>query len=653
MQRPSARLTVHDRPVTWLGANFWSRTGGPLMWRSYDGEVIDAELRVLRDHGLTMTRSFFYWPDFMPAPDRLDEDMCARYADFLDRHHALGMTTVPTFLVGHMSGENWDPSWRGDRDLYGDVWLVARQAWFARETVRRFAAHPAVAGWLVSNEMPIYGREPGSTAQGTSALPAPRETVAAWAQLVVDAVRAGGGTQPVSLGDGAWGLENTGHDNGFRLRDTADLCDFLGPHVYRMEDDPVRQHYAAAWVCELTGTYRRPVILEEFGVSSDFASGPGAARYYRQTLHNSLLAGATGWIAWNNSDYDGLRGQDPYRHHAFEMHFGLTTSEGAPKPQLLELKEFARVLDEVDFPRCHRAPTDTALLVSSYLDTPYPFTRAEDRGYVQQTCRQAWVAARLADTPAAVVRESDGPLPSDVALWLVPSTKQLLSPTWYALEQRARDGATVYVSYSPGAHDEQRGPWYAHLNDLFGVRHQLDYGLLNPIEDDEITLTLTRPFGTLPEGARLTFRAAGARAFLPVAPDGAEVLAVDGHGRPALLLRPVGRGSVVFCTYPVEHMAAVTPRVNPESTATLYDALATHAGVHRPVAVGDPRVAVDRLAHDDGRTFVWLVSQAPDELTVKPAVTGGARLRDLTGGPADTVTLPPYGVRVLRLDTPR
>ena len=28
-------LLLDGRP--WLGANFWSRTGGPLMWRSYDG----------------------------------------------------------------------------------------------------------------------------------------------------------------------------------------------------------------------------------------------------------------------------------------------------------------------------------------------------------------------------------------------------------------------------------------------------------------------------------------------------------------------------------------------------------------------------------------------------------------------------------------
>ncbi len=639
LHRGSERLSVDGRPVTWLGANYWSRAGGPLMWRSYDGELISSELAVLREHGLTVTRSFYYWPDFMPTPDRVDEELCARFADFLDRHQALGMTTIPTFIVGHMSGENWDPAWRGDRDLYTDVWMVARQAWFAKEMVRRFKDHPAVSGWLVSNEMPIYGSP-------ATAIP---ESVSAWAETVVNAVHAAGAIQPVSLGDGAWGLENTGQDNGFRVRHSAEICDFLGPHVYRMEDDPVRQHHAAAWVCELSSTFGRPVILEEFGVSSDFASDANAAHYYRQALHNSLLAGATGWLAWNNTDYDDLQHQPPYLHHAFEMHFGLTDRHGKPKPQLRELHAFSRVLEQVDFGRCHRVPSDTALVVTSYFDTLYPFTRPEDRSSAQSTLRQAWVSARLADAPPALTRESDG-LADGARLYLVPSVKQLLSPTWYELEQRARDGATVYVSYSPGSHAEQRGPWYAHLNQLFGVQHQLEYGLVDPIEDDEIRFTLSREFGGLPAGAQLTFRAAGdasSRAFLPVLPTEAEVLATDAHGRPALLLRRVGSGSVVFCTYPLEQMAAGTPRVNPEATSTLYDALAIHAGVRRPVTVNDPRVAVDRLQHEDGRSFVWLVSQAREEVTVKPALPQGGALYGLDGKDADTVTLPPYGVEVL------
>ena len=138
VQRAFSTVTAGGTPVSWLGVNFWSRRGGPLMWAQYDGATVAEELTVLADHGLTMTRSFLYWPHFQPTPDTLDEEMLERFSDFLDRHSAVGLTTVPTFLVGHMSGENWDPSWRGDRDLYADVWLVGRQAWYVREFVKRF-----------------------------------------------------------------------------------------------------------------------------------------------------------------------------------------------------------------------------------------------------------------------------------------------------------------------------------------------------------------------------------------------------------------------------------------------------------------------------------------------------------------------------------
>lgn len=253
-------------------------------------------------------------------------------------------------------------------------------------------------------------------------------------------------------------------------------------------------------------------------------SGANAARHYRQVLHNSLLGGATGWIGWCSSDYDALTGQDPYRHHAFELHFGLTDSGGNPKPQLAEMKAFADTLRAVDIGRCQRAPADTALVVSSYLDTSYPFTAPQDSGYIHQTLRQAYVSARLADIPVALARESDG-IGGGARLYLVPSVKQLLAPTWPGLERLAGGGATVYVSYSAGTTEWHRGPSYGRLNAMFRVEHQLRAGLVDPIEDDTVTFTFERDFG-----------------------------------------------SVVLCTYPIEHMAAVTPRVNPEATSQLYSA---------------------------------------------------------------------------------
>lgn len=646
MRRNSAKVLVDGEPQVWLGANFWSRTGGPLMWRNYSPQVVRDELRVLHDHGLRQTRSFFYWPDFMPEPDRVDEEKVEHFADFLDAHHEVGMTSIPTFIVGHMSGDNWDPAWRDGRDLYADVWLVSRQAWFVQRMTERFAAHPAVAGWLISNEMPIYGRlrhEPK----------APTEQVTAWAQLMVQAVRAGGGHQPVSLGDGAWGIEVTGSDNGFSVRDTGALVDFVGPHVYRIDSDPVRQHLKAAFLCELSAMAGKPVVLEEFGLSSDQVSPENAAHYYRQTLNNSLLAGATGWIAWNNTDYDDLIAQGPYSHHPFEMHFGITDSAGNPKPPLHELDEFARTLSAVDFARCERPDAQAALVVTEYLERGYPFSQDDDRPLIFTSLEQAHVAAREADLPVGFTRERDGVDP-DCSLYLLPCVKQIQGPTWQRLRERVADGAVLYLSYTAGEVDHHRQPWIPYLDETFGVEKQITYGVVDQVVDEVVEMTFAADFGDIAAGEVLRFPVAGnehSRSYLPVRPRGAEVVATDAHGRPALLRYPTGKGEAVLCTYPIEHFAARTARVNPEDTHRLYSALARIAGIDRLVTVDDPRVFADALVHEDGRTFAWLVSQHDHEVTVTPTAPGRA-VHDLhTGEELAEVVLPAYGVRVVELRT--
>jgi len=137
-----------------------------------------------------------------------------------------------------------------------------------------------------------------------------------------------------------------------------------------------------------------------------------------------------------------------------------------------------------------------------------------------------------------------------------------------------------------------------------------------------------------------------------VRPDGAEVLATDGHDRPALLLRRTGAGSVILCTYPIEHMAALTTDVNPDAIPALYDALAIHAGVRRLVTVDDPRVAADVLVHEDGSQFAWLVSHAAEPVTIKPQLASGSRLCALDGAPSNgSVSLAPFGVGVFCIES--
>jgi endo-1,4-beta-mannosidase len=601
------------------------------MWLQYRPDVVRQELEVLAEHGCTVTRSFCYWPDFVPEPERLDEQAVEHFTDFLDAHAELGLETIPTFIVGHMSGENWDPPWRQGRDLYRDVWLVSQQAWFVGEIVGRFHQH-AVAGWLLSNEMPLYGGR------------ASTEEVTAWARILVQAARAAGATQPISIGDGAWGVEVSGEDNGYSLRSLAPLVDFFGPHVYPMEDDQVRQFLSPAFACELAGSLGKPVVLEEFGVSSDFAADDHAAAYYRQVLHTSLLAGARGWIAWNNCDFDDLRHQDPYRHHVFELHFGLTDGRGRPKPQLRVLRDFASLVAELAGNEWERVAGDAALVVPEHFERVLPFTEPAYRSDIRANLLQAYIAAREADLPIELVRERDG-LPGGARLYLAPCAKLITAPGIDRLRELAEAGATIYLSYFAGSTSTQRGPWLSWLDEIFGVRHRLRYGLVDPIEEDEVTFKFVDDLGDIAAGTSLAFRVAGepsARAYLPLDLQGAEVVAVDGHGRPALLRHRLGAGSAVLCTYPLEHMAAKSPGVNPEDTWRIYSALAAEAGVERAVRADDPRVLVGLIRSGESETALF-VNCAAEPITIDPIVTGLEL--DL---PTPALALEPFGVAAVR-----
>lgn len=622
----------------WLGANYWSRTGGPRMWTRYDGSIVRAELSTLAEHGLNVTRSFCYWPAFVPEPELLDADVLARFEDFLDAHVEVGLGTIPTFLVGHMSGENWDPAWRGGRDLYGDVWLVAQQAWFVEELARRYGSHPAVVGWLVSNEMPLYG--------GTAS----QETIASWARIVVQALRAAGAAQPVSLGDGAWGVEVSGVDNGYSLRRLAPLVDFLGPHVYPMQNDQLRQFLTPAFVCELCAGFGKPVVLEEFGVSSDFADDAAASAYYRQVLHSTLLAGATGWLAWNNGDFDELRNEDPYRHHVFELHFGLTDGEGRPKPQLAELATFGQLLARLSPHGWAAARGDVAIVVPEHFERELPFTSPAFRADMRNALLQSYVSAREADLPVALTRERDG-IATGARLYLAPSTKILTAPGLDRLGALAEAGATVYLSAFVGSTDNQRGPWLTDLEKLFGVRQRLRYGLANTIEDTRLAFEFVEQFGNIERGEVLWFPVAGtasARSFVPVELAGAEVVAVDGHGRPALLRHRLGRGTTYFCAYPLEALAAETPHANPEGTWRIYAALAETSGVERPVRVNDPRVLAGLVRSGDGGGVAVLANWSDELIEATPILTGVA----LDSSDA-SIRLDPFAVATFDVSRPR
>ncbi len=193
------------------------------------------------------------------------------------------------------------------------------------------------------------------------------------------------------------------------------------------------------------------------------------------------------------------------------------------------------------------------------------------------------------------------------------------------------------------------GPWVPWLDQTFGVTHHLRYGIPDVVPAGEVSFELVQEIGDLAPGTRLTFVAAGegtGSAYLPVDASGADVLAVDDRGRPALLRNRIGAGWVVLCTYPIEYMAASSPAANPEATWQLYSALADMAGVSRPLRAEDPRVTIGAL-RVGGKDAFLAMNISPDVMDIRLVPRVGAISRAPAGERIETLHIAPYEVALL------
>jgi len=627
---PTSTVTLPKRFL--VGANYWSRAGGPRMWERFDEAVVREELRALKTAGIDCLRVFAFAPTMMPQPPAVDEAKLALMARFAELAHEAGLALFPTPLVGHMSGENYGFVGQGERSLYTDGELRAWQTALVRGVVRALADKPAVAGWILSNEMPLWAGAVG-LASG-----APAADVVAWGRAMTAVVRQDDGTRPVSLGDGMMA--------GWPTRALAGDVDWVGPHVYYGDVDPMRHAFNTDFVLARARALGRPVLLEEFGGSSTQAGEAEHAAYVRESMLTSLAAGAAGALVWCASDFDRntLGNETPYSHHAFELGFGILRADGSEKPVCDELRALRALVDAVDFPSLARPRARAAIVASDWIAESFPFSW-EDKGGLRRSLLQSYVLAAQAGLDADVVGEDDAL--DGYRLVIVPATQKLRVPTWHKLEAAARAGATIYWSYFSGDHEFHQGAWCPNFTALTGLRHRLRYGCFD-LPGERLTLkgqaVLSVPTGQQHHPAPQSL------ARLPIEPatPGVESLAVDGDGQLAVAAHRLGAGRVVFCAYPIERYLMARPDGSARDAHRIYRLFAEEAGLEPAYETRHPDVQARVLqAGADDLVIVqhrgW--THSVDDATELP---GEAELLYDRGNPSPDA-FGPKGARVWRV----
>lgn len=618
-------LRVGGKPAFLLGWNYWSRAGGPRMWEAdrFDPAVVESEVRAMREAGANVCRSFIFLPTFMPRPPAVSVEAVARFRTFLDLCARHGLATMPSLLVGHMSGENYDfPGQRG-RSPYTDPEVLAWTLALVDGVVGGVQGHAAVAGWVLSNEMPLWGGK------------ADVATIVGWARTVCDRIRARDPGRPVSTGDGV--MNAKGGENGFDAAALAPVLDWIGPHTYYSDIDAMRQGLQTEALVRSVAALGRPVVLEEFGCSSTQASERGQAAYFRETLHGVYTLGGAGAVGWCFADF-ALPDEPPYRHHGFELGFGSFAADGRPKAVVDEVRAFAALTGSLDPEHTSFPAPEAAIVVPSYYRVDYPFSW-EDRGRMRACLLEAYALATRAGLEVTLVDERAlGQYP----LYIVPSMQKLLEPSWRALDERVQAGAIAWVSYFHGDHSFHQGMWWHSFAEMTGLSHDLSYGV--PESPGE-TVTIGDAVFPVPAGN------AFATAMLPCEARTAEVVLRDDAGRIGLSRNARGKGAWWFCPVPIEHYLSRVPHVHREDRAWhLYARVARDAGLG---AFADrerwtdhhPHVQARRVQSGD-RTLLWLINRSDRPAQVLPR----RRLDTIfpaPGGPAsERLLLGPKGVCV-------
>jgi len=534
-----------------IGVNYWPASSAINMWTEWNPEELIEDVGRMKQLGMNVCRPFLYMPAFMEREDQVNPIMMERLEFFLNICEENELYSFPTFIVGHMSGEDWDVQWRDGADFITDRRIVDAVKLYISTVVKEISGFKYILGWLLSNELPNYIEQQSPDA------------ISQWVREIISTIKAIDPNRPVSVGDGGWCPEIIGEQNGFHLRELNQYQDFVGLHYYPRGMSPWRHTFTTAFRTRLAREWNRPVIIEEFGTSTTLCSEDNQANYYRSVFYSALINGAEGTLGWCLNDFD-FENKRPYSHHAFEERFGVVRTDKTLKPAALEFAKFGKIAGELTQKSYQKVEHPVGLFIPSnyYYEYPYPFQPEFKDWYALyletfSLLKRANLDVKMVFEPAQVL-ENDGKYshelnlnPEEVPVLFVPRFKIMTKKMRIQLEEYVLNGGVLYCSF---ANDS----WVLDWHELAGVETDCKFGVSDFKKTDSLEIIVKEDWGGFQRGEKLHIPLNNTNpefSYCPVLKTSAKVIMEDISGSPFLIERSVGKGTVYFCAFPIEMLA--------------------------------------------------------------------------------------------------
>lgn len=599
----------------------------PLRWNEED---LEADFRKMKDLGFNTMRFDLFWAWFEPHPGVFNPEAFQQFDFFIQMAHEYKIYLHPTFFIGGEVGEAfWDVPWRQGRHPHADAEMLRLQTDHAAEFARRYNGETAILAWDLTDEPPFWV----VTAETTDAM------AINWTRLIAGAIRRYDPEHILCVGTS---MEDVAH-GPFRPDNLVGEVDFFSVHPYSIYTlglfpDAMlseRGTYAGAFQTLLSGGAGKPVMIHEFGASSAQYSPERIAHFDRVTLYSGLAAGACGFLPWCYTDAaPELFKQFPYRRAPHETQFGLTTWDRQDRPRGKVLRDFSKVLEQMDFNGIGPARSDAAIIIPHEWAKPLgdlsrsgltaahtiPYTPVQDTFSTEE--ENLWLTRALLNT--LILGRRAGlkvDMPREYSAWQDRPMLLLPSPLtsternlvhihtifWDEVREYVHKGGLVYASLCADTAIPE-------MADLFGV------SLSDHTSASDITLTFVKPFGEIATGKEFHFHANINNprhwpATLEI--NGGTVLAVDQYGGPALVSHTYGKGKTLLCAYPIETYLAEIPDIyeHPEDSHLILRGFAQVAGLKPAFETDAPGIEIASLV-GSRRGYAVLANHQPESRTV-------------------------------------
>lgn len=503
------------------------------MWKNWDEEQVERDMRDLSEYGVKYLRVFPNWKDFQPVmpvyggegrikeymlegcrepenPWYLDEVMLDRFGKFCTAAEKYGMKLIVGLITGWMSGRLFIPSALNGKNLCTDPVALKFELLMVRGIVSRFCDRDVIYAWNLGNECNCMSKV--NT----------REEAMVWTAAVSNAIRAADPDRPVISGMHSLSVDR----DAWRITDQADWNDILTTHPYAYfvpycRNDPIDSiRTLMHGTCETmlyASVGKKPCLVEELGtLGPNICNDDISGSFMRLNLISNWANGSAGLLWWCAYEQLNLE-TPPYNWFMLERELGMLDINRRPKPILKEMKKFSDWLGTVDFEL--EAPVKDALIL---------LTKEQD-------CWATAFMSFILGKQAGVTLDFLAPnldIP-DSAVYFMPSVHSgcpLYARYYNQLLDKVYNGAVLYVSNGDA---------------FFNKREEVFGASVISSEDTYDSGTFTFNGSVIPYERYCK---------VGIEPTTAQVLANDGNGKPIFTVNNFGKGKIYYLNFPLEDM---------------------------------------------------------------------------------------------------